>query len=106
MQVGAEDDVWLDAQDSLDANAEDTASVDAEDNLVNVDVDGEDYEDDVWEEAEDNVLVHATYEDWILMKILSMLAWLRKLAPCLPTLPSITYIGNCIHKSILTTAKQ
>ena len=110
MQVGAEDD----AQDSVDANTEDTASVDAEDYLVNVDVDEEDYEDDVWEDAEDNVwedveenvLAHAKYDAWMLMKILSMLAWLKKLALCLPTLPSITYIGNCIHKSILTTAKQ
>ena len=99
MQVGAEDDVWLDAQDSLDANTEDTASVDAEDNLVNVDGDGEDYEDDVWEEPEDNVLVHATYDAWMLRKILSMLAWLKKLASCLPTLPSITYICNCIHRA-------
>ena len=88
------------------ANAEDTVSVDAVDNLVNAGVvDGEDDDSDVWEDAENNVWAHAKYYAWMLMKILSILVSLNKLSLCLPTLPSIPYIGNCIHKST-HTAKQ
>ena len=88
------------------ANAEDTVSVDAVDNLVTAGVvDGEDDDSDVWEDAENNVRAHAKYYAWMLMKILSILVWLNKLSSCLPTLPSIPYIGNCIHKST-HTAKQ
>ena len=87
-------------------NAEDTVSVDAVDNLVTAGVvDGEDDDSDVWEDAENNVWAHAKYYAWMLMKILSILVWLNKLSLCLPTLPSIPYIGNCIHKST-HTAKQ
>ena len=87
-------------------NAEDTVSVDAVDNLVTAGVvDGEDDDSDVWEDAENNVWAHAKYYAWMLMKILSILVWLNKLSSCLPTLPSIPCIGNCIHKSI-HTAKQ
>ena len=95
-------------------NAEDTVSLDAVDNLVNAGVvDGEDDDSDVWEDAEDSVWenvedndwAHTKYYAWMLMKILSILVSLNKLSLCLPTLPSIPYIGNCIHKST-HTAKQ
>ena len=87
-------------------NAEDTVSLDAVDNLVTAGVvDGEDDDSDVWEDAENNVWAHAKYYAWMLMKILSILVSLNKLSLCLPTLPSIPYIGNCIHKST-HTAKQ